>query len=89
MSEFWQAYGNWILFAVFFLLMIGHHLFMGHGSHGVARGAGARGRQGAAGGAGDHGCHGTGSGGHGHAPEDAQDPGTDVPRPRRRSGGCH
>ncbi len=37
MAEFWQAYGNWILFALFFILMIGHHLIMGHGGHGGRR----------------------------------------------------
>ncbi|MDQ7851161.1 MAG: hypothetical protein QN152_09845 [Armatimonadota bacterium] len=37
MAELWQAYGNWILFALFFILMMGHHLFMGHGGHGGRR----------------------------------------------------
>jgi hypothetical protein len=36
MEAFWQAYGNWILYAAFFILMLGHHLFMGHGGHGDA-----------------------------------------------------
>lgn len=41
MTEFWQAYGNWFIYGALFLLMIGHHLFMGrghssagHGDHG-------------------------------------------------------
>lgn len=34
LSEFWQAYGNWITVAAIFIFMIGHHLLMGHGSHG-------------------------------------------------------
>jgi len=38
MEAFWQAYGNWILYAVFFIFMFGHHLFMGHGGHGGAAG---------------------------------------------------
>lgn len=33
MAEFWQAYGNGIIFAAFFILMMGHHLFMEH-AHG-------------------------------------------------------
>lgn len=41
MAEFWQAYGNWILIGVFFFFMIGHHLFMGHGSHGAHNDEGA------------------------------------------------
>ncbi len=33
MAELWQAYGNWIIYGAFFVLMIGHHFFMGHGGH--------------------------------------------------------
>jgi hypothetical protein len=41
MAEFWQAYGNWILYILFFFLMVGHHFFMGHGGHARgSRGAG-------------------------------------------------
>jgi len=42
MEAFWQAYGNWILYAAFFVFMFGHHLFMGHGGHGAAADAPAR-----------------------------------------------
>ena len=31
MAEFWQAHGNWFIYGALFLLMIGHHLFMGRG----------------------------------------------------------
>ena len=40
MADFWQAYGNWILYILFFLLMVGHHFFMGHGGARASRGAG-------------------------------------------------
>ncbi len=33
MAELWQTYGNWIIYGTFFVLMIGHHFFMGHGGH--------------------------------------------------------
>jgi hypothetical protein len=94
MAELWQAYGNWILFALFFMLMIGHHLFMGHGGHG-ARGTAAGGMA--------HGEeHGDGHGEahrevHGEANLDGHEEGhgrgtggsaATPRRSRRHSGGC-
>lgn len=74
MAELWQAYGNWILFALFFIFMIGHHLFMGHGGHGT-RGTAAGGLE-----------HGEGHGeGHTHGTGGI----AAAPRRSRRSGGCH
>lgn len=57
MAEFWQAYGNVIIFAAFFILMMGHHLFMGHGGHGTRGGRGG---------------HAHGSGDEADAPDDGR-----------------
>jgi len=38
MGELWQAYGSWVLWAGFVVLMVGHHLLMGRGGHAAGQG---------------------------------------------------